>query len=343
MTPPLTEYRRGLQERLLNLLWAQWCALGVSGHVPAQRGVVIDPEALLAFSATLARHDARLFDEMLDWLGTNGQWINVQRLQRMLDTEAFAGRPVVAGMARFIGKGAARVKWERMAACAGTKGTPEPLFFGPDLAPLPVLREPDPTFAGVGLLRDSVALRGHSGAFPAEAPACVILRLRALMGLSARSEIATYLLTHETGSAPEIARDTCFFSRTIEDALRDMSASRLVQARSSGRKKRYSLPQDAWRTFVFSGQEPPAWRNWAPLFRALEMAWLALRQPTLSGMEPLLLASELRLLMDKMRPKLEAAGVADKLTDDTRVTGEAITPVFFKNLDVLLAIAEGPA
>jgi len=332
-----------LQERLLDLLWAQWGALGVSGHVPAQRGVVIDPEALLAFSATLARHDARLFDEMLDWLGVNGQWINIQRLQRMLDTEEFAGRPVIAGIARFLGKGAARVKWARLAACEGITGTPEPLFFGPGLAPLPVLRDPDPAFAGAGLLRDGVALRGHSQAFPAESPANIILRLRALMGLSARSEIATYLLTHETGSAPEIARATCFFGRTIEDALRDMSASRLVRSRSSGRKKRYSLQQDAWRPFVFSGQEPPAWRNWPPLFLALEMIWLALRQSKLSGMEPLLLASELRLLMDKARPKLEAAGVADKLTDDTRVTGEAITGLFFKNLELLLALAEGKA
>ena len=55
-------------------------------------------------------------------------------------------------------------------------------------------------------------------------------------------------------------------------------------------------------------------------------------------MGPLLLASELRLLMDKIRPKLDAAGVTAQLADDTHVVGEAITEVFAENLDRLLAL-----
>lgn len=40
-----------------------------------------DPEALLLFTLQIARDDARLFDEVLDWLAVNAGVMSVRRLR----------------------------------------------------------------------------------------------------------------------------------------------------------------------------------------------------------------------------------------------------------------------
>lgn len=80
MTTSVTKFRNEFTERVQNFIWRQWCQMGVAGSVPEGDQWVIDPEPLLAFTSDVARHDARMFDEVLDWLVTNGHWINTQRL-----------------------------------------------------------------------------------------------------------------------------------------------------------------------------------------------------------------------------------------------------------------------
>lgn len=75
----LAGFRALVLDRLLALLWRQWCTLGVPGHGPVEEGWGIDPEPLLLLSLTVGRYDARLFDEILDWLLVNGAFLNVQR------------------------------------------------------------------------------------------------------------------------------------------------------------------------------------------------------------------------------------------------------------------------
>ncbi len=70
------------QEQVLGFLWRQWSALGVAGPSQSVDRWMLDPEALLLATTSLGR-DPRLFDEVLDWLNTNGQFINLQRLQNL--------------------------------------------------------------------------------------------------------------------------------------------------------------------------------------------------------------------------------------------------------------------
>ena len=105
MSPSLTEFRDEFQELLLDFLWRQWSALGVAGHAKHSDPWIIDPEALLLITCTLGRHDPRLFDEMLDWVKTNGTFINTLRLKRILRTEQFSG-------ARACGRG--RINGQRI-------------------------------------------------------------------------------------------------------------------------------------------------------------------------------------------------------------------------------------
>ena len=61
----LSEFNKTVLEKLLDLLWRQWSAIGVSGYGGSEESKVIDPEALLLLTLTVARHDARLFDEVV--------------------------------------------------------------------------------------------------------------------------------------------------------------------------------------------------------------------------------------------------------------------------------------
>ncbi len=87
----LTNFRTEFLDRLLDILWRQWTTLGVSGRGPTWTGATIDPDALLLLSCTIARHDARLFDAVLEWLRINGRFVNIQRVKRMLKEETFRG------------------------------------------------------------------------------------------------------------------------------------------------------------------------------------------------------------------------------------------------------------
>ena len=130
MQTPLTNFRTELRDRLLDIVWRQWTSLGVSGHGKSWSGSVIDPEALLLVSCTIARYDPRLFDSILDWLRINGRFINVQRIKRMLKEELFSGEPVLRAVAAATSTSVDEAKWKRMSHGAKRKrGSKESLYF----------------------------------------------------------------------------------------------------------------------------------------------------------------------------------------------------------------------
>jgi len=111
MKMSLTDYRADFRDRVLDLLWRQWTSIGVAGHGERWRGSPIDPEALLLLTCTAGRYDARLFDAMVEWVGVNGQYLNVQRMKRIISTEAFAGEQVVRAVAATASDSVSAAKW----------------------------------------------------------------------------------------------------------------------------------------------------------------------------------------------------------------------------------------
>src|SRR5208337_2570647 len=78
------DFRDIFFDNLLGFLWRQWSTLGVLGEAGTKDPWVIDPEALLVLTLGIARYEPRLFDEVMDWLVTNGQWVDIQRLRGIL-------------------------------------------------------------------------------------------------------------------------------------------------------------------------------------------------------------------------------------------------------------------
>lgn len=332
MNPLLREFSEQFLENVLNLVWEQWTALGVSGYAAGDDPRIIDPEALLLATCSFGRYEPRLFDEALDCLQENGWGINAQRLSTLLRDEAWTGAPVLATVAGLLATGKYTLKWRRLSDHLPSNATPEELFRLKDGRPSPVVGEPEPHFAGYGFQRGPLRLRGYSQAFRPLDRRNLVVQLRALCGVNVRAEVIAYLLTHEAGHPAEIARATYYHKRTVQDALVEMSRSGVVDIRSSGREKHYWLRTNEWRTLLQRPDALPQWVCWPPYFSALERIWQRIHDPKLDGLDPLGLSSALRQLMVEVRPWIERSGLDRTLSDDRQYLGEAYLQVFLSDI-----------
>ena len=225
----LKNFRSQLLDTVLDFLWAQWSALGVPGHTRSEKTRIVDPEALILLTCSLGRHDARLLDEMLEWVNMHERLVQIQRLNNMARDEEFTGLPVLRAVGAWMSHNKAGVKWRRLMKPGAAPTGAEALFRGRGGKPLPVVREPDPVFERHGFLRDKVFLRRHAQTFDPELPSNLQIRLRAFFGVNSRAEVMTYLLTHERAGAAEIAQATYYYKRTVYNALSEMRLSGLLQ------------------------------------------------------------------------------------------------------------------
>ena len=336
MNPSLRESKGAFLDKVLDLLWRQWTALGVSGSAEGNAPWIIDPEALLLATCAFGRFEPRLFDEALDCLRASGWVMNTQRLATLLRDESWSGASVLGAVAGFLSTGTQALKWRRLSQHLPRNAKPEGLFSFKDGRPLPVVGDPEPHFAAWGFRRDPLRLRGYSQPFGPLAAGNLLLQLRALGGVNVRAEIIAYLLTHETGHPAEIARAAYYHKRSIQNALVEMNHSGVVEIRQAGREKHYWLRAAEWKALLQRSGQLPQWICWPPVLSALEQIWLKLNDPQLEALEPLMLASELRQLMIKVRPALERAGLDKALSDDRQYLAESYLPVFLSDITGLV-------
>ncbi|HXV59910.1 MAG TPA: winged helix-turn-helix domain-containing protein [Vicinamibacteria bacterium] len=345
MPKVLTDFRTEFLDRLLDVLWRQWTALGVSGYSRHWTGSPVDPDALLLLSCTIGRYDARLFDAILEWLSINGRFISIQRIKRMLKDEIFDGEEVLRAVAAATSTTENEAKWKGITGLSKATGKrKKSLFFLKNGAPLPVVHEPEPIFSRYGFLRDSYEERSAAAPFRPEPHENLLLRLRALLGVNARAEIFEFLLLNDLGSPRAMARDTYYYPATITKALAEMSQSGFVVSRTEGRHRYYTLFPDTWRELFVGHSSKPPWVVWARLFSALEQVWLFLDQRDLATRPVLAQASSLRrILKGSVKTQLERSGPLGSFGDDSAYPGEALIPYFVAHVRKILDWAEAGA
>jgi hypothetical protein len=309
----------------------------VAGYGSSEDSWIIDPEALLVFTCSLGRYEARLFDEVIDWLDTNGSFINIQRLRTIMKQEQFSGQKVISAIAAIMTERGKLLKWKKLAQQKGETTAVEDLFFQKNGQPMKLFGTPDDTFKKYGFSRGKIRYRGHTQPVSTFQNTGFLFKLRALLGVNARCEILIYLLTHESGHPRHIARETYFYQKTVQDILVEMARSGLVYVRTAGREKHYWLKKEDWLKLLLHEEQPPRWVNWPPLLNALEQIWLKLKDKTLLGLDPLAQSSELRGLMHKVRPWIERAGFTKVLSDDKSYLGKDYIAVFISDVKKLLA------
>jgi hypothetical protein len=337
----LTDFSAEFRDRVLDLLWRQWTALGIAGSGEPWRGSLIDPEALLLLTCTAGRHDARLFDGMVEWMGFNGRYINVQRLKRIIASENYAGQQVVRAVAAMTSDSVSAAKWNATASSMNHAEAPRPLFFLKNGKPMPIIRDPDPLFREHGLLRESYEARSVAQGFRPEPVSNLVLRLRAFLGVNARCEIIAYLLLHEQGSPSSLARDAYYFPLTISKAMAEMRDSGFLTSRINGRRRDHRLVPGTWHELFLDNETLP-WIVWPRLFRAIEVLWKFFQDASLTEKDPLAQASALRrILLKSVVDRTETSGIDFSFGDLSACPGEQLIPFFIERVSAILDEVKG--
>jgi hypothetical protein len=318
-----------LRRSIVDLLWKQWSALGVSGHAAPGGKAIVDPEALILLSTVFARHDARLFDEVADWLQQNGIWINVLRLTGMQKEFELGDVSILGALAEHMTKDSSHTKWKVLAKRPAKTGEPQSLF--PHLiAP----KQTDEIFRHWGWLRPPMERRGLSRPPKPNQPASFLLKMRSLVGRQSRAEVFAWLLTHESGHPAQIARETGYFRGSVQNVLNELELSGHVFATREGREKHFVIQREQWRFLLTWAQgetaEFPRWIPWAVLFTTIRRFHDLLASPEFETYSSDLQAIELNRVLAPFVARLagEAYGTQDFAEPIERRSAEQLMPRF---------------
>lgn len=338
MSTSLTNLASSLEENLCDFLWREWSTLGITGTSPAETRWIIDPEVLLLLTSEMARHEARLFDEVLDWMRINSRWINTQRLRTLHAKYGIGDARVLSAVARIMIKHDPPAKWRKLSEGSPRKGElAEPLFRHGYRALLSTVENPDPDFAAFGLIRPIIASRSLSQLVAMKQPCALTFRLRALFGLGMRADILCYLLTHDVAHPSGVAQALGYSQKRVQDTLIEMASSGLVFVRPSGRMKIYWLDHDQWDQFLTSKKTPfPAWVNWPLLARGLTTLWRGIWAIAPDQTDDYVISSKMRTTMRQAQDDLYASGIEFRLENDRDHKAENYLPVFIATIHRIL-------
>lgn len=301
---PISDFSDQFEDSLDRFAWDEWAQMGLFATAGPPRQWAQDPEALLLFTFEVARRDPRLFDEVLDWLITNEQLVNLRRLRSLaVDPE---DRSLTEAVIAWLGRQRPKA---RFAQPAPSEPQPEaqPLFFHEGFP----LTHPDPTFAAHGWLRPAFAGTRKSMPPTVDAPINLGFRFRLLFGLTARAELGRLLFTMnapETTSAT-LARSAGFTKRNVHEALSSFARAGVVSAFGTGYELRYRIDHKRWAAFL-EVPESIRYVDWIPILLSLRRMLRWTRQARESQRSEYLQSSRARDLLERIRPDLQAAHIA---------------------------------
>jgi len=342
MPTSLNDSRDKLLGQLLDFLWRQWTSLGVPGNRATEGDWIIDPEALLLITTEIGRHDSRLLDQAIDWLHSYGRGINLQRLGRLHGQWQCADERVLSGIAEILAEQSIMRKWRSLCETFVSPEPPESLFVSTHGNEVPIFGKLDPRFQRYGLLRSIWEPRGTRKSPPPDRPANLLCTLRALFGVNARAEIMAWLLTHESGHPAAIAKDTGYFSKSIQATLNDMEDSGQIRSERDGREKKFRLQRKDWN-FLLSGSHVhdfPRWINWPPVFYFAHRTLQLLGEPASANASANLNAIYQRGFLDEIAPALRSSGLRSTMAATRDLTGSRLTDSILQDVQNLGCLLE---
>jgi hypothetical protein len=293
-----------LSDQLVAFAWDEWAQMGLLATPHRRSTWAQDPEALFVFTLEVARADARLFDELMDWMLVNESLLSVRRLRAMCVDET--DRALVAAALGWLARQHPRARLEGGAPTAAT-ATLKPLFRA-DVQ----VGKTDEDFAASGWSRPPLSSSHKSRPPDPMAPINLAFRLRQILGVGVRAEAVRVLLTTDAPrvNAQTLARSTGYAKRNVHDALAGLSTAGVVAAFTVGGEQRYTADRLAWSALLgCSPGELPSDRDWPQLLGALRRILRWSSQPELATMSDYLRASSTRDLLEAIRPDLSFAGV----------------------------------
>jgi hypothetical protein len=295
---------RRLSDQLVAFAWDEWAQMGVLATPHRRSPWAQDPEALIVFTLEVARADARLFDELMDWLLVNESLLSVRRLRAMCIDET--DRALVATALGWLARQRPRARLgSREPTAAAT--TLQPLFRsgGP-------VNKADEDFAAAGWTRPPLRPSHKSSPPDPMAPINLAFRLRQILGVGVRAEAVRVLLTTDAPriNAQTLAHSTGYAKRNVHEALAGLSKAGVVSAFTVNGEQRYEAGRPAWAALLSCPPDDlPSDRAWPQLLGVLRCILRWSSQPELATMSDYLLASSTRDLLEGIRPDLAFAGI----------------------------------
>lgn len=344
MTTSIATFRNEFAEGVLDFTWRQWCRIGVLGSAEGKNPWVVDPEPVLAFTTEVARRDARMFDEVMDWLVTNGRWINVQRLSTVVGQDNVGDKAVVGAVAAWMAERDKSMKWRGLAQRNLTEiRTPaEPLFRSAPGQRIGAPGDADAFFLRYGLVRGTVRPRGRTLPVNLKDPVNILFKSRAVFGIGIRADVMAFLMTTEGAHARDMARVLGYNHMRVQEVLNGLSEAGVASVRAVGRAKTYSLDRDRWQGVLAERQAvAPRWVNWRALTRGLTGLWRQVQVLEEARADEYVFSSKMRAAMRSVRPDLLASGLGVVIEDDKGHVAEDYLPVFLRDVERLLKILAG--
>jgi len=303
----ISELRSRVRSALVDWAWDQWAQLGVSAPSGRADRWATDPEALLLFTFEVARADARLFDEVLDWLVLNERLVSVQRLRNLCrdDVDRSLLEAALAWTARSRRPAGETLNGRKRQV---SPGRTEPLFRERSV----IADRTEETFRAHGWLKPPTKRSGKSRPPNTLAPINLAFRLRQILGISARAEVVRFLLTNGGSPVPAqvVTESAGYAKRNVHEALTALHDADTIEAVRVGNEQRYEIDRARWA--VLLGRLPealPVHRDWPQLLAALRRLSRWLDDPVHDSKSEYMLASDARVLAEQIAPDLRYAGV----------------------------------
>jgi hypothetical protein len=344
MTTSVTTFRNEFSERVLGFVWGQWCQIGVAGSATRKGQWVIDPEPLLAFTTEVARRDARMFDEVLDWLVKNGRWINTQRFSTIVKQDKVGDTAVIGAIASWMTEQDKSMKWRGLARhrVASQDKRDEALFTMWPKGALAVFDQPEPHFDQYGLLRGPIRTRGMTKAVNMKDPLNVMFKSRAAFGIGVRADVMSYLVTTDGGYARRIAEILGYNHMRVTEVLAGMAEAGMATVHSAGRTKHYRADREKWQSVLMSERSGASkWVNWRSLMRGLTTLWREAWALDDTRADAYVFSSKMRQAMQAAKDDLQGSGIPFTIEDDKGYLAEAYLPVFVRDVEGILNDLEG--
>ena len=198
-------------------------------------------------------------------------------------------------------------------------------------------RHADKTFRAYGWLKPPTERSGKSQPPNLLAPVNIAFRLRQILGIGARAEVARFLLTVYAPSvtAQIVSASAAYAKRNVHEALTALRSAGVIDAVTVGNEQRYGIDRERWATLLGLTRDGlPSGRDWPQLFHALRLLVRWLEDEQHNNLSDYMLASEARTLADEIVPELRYAGVrvpvgghsgAEYWQDFVELTGAALT------------------
>jgi hypothetical protein len=265
----------------------------------------VDPEALLLFTLEVARADPRLFDEVLDWLALNGRFVSVQRLRNLCRDHTDRALTEAA------------LAWAEQSNSPARRGPRRPASEPSRPVQLfrdvkPDARRADRIFRAYGWLKPPTERSDKSQPPNLFAPINIAFRLRQILGVGARAEVARFLLTARAPSvtAQLVTASAAYARRNVYEAVTALHSAGVIDAVTVGNEQRYSIDRERWAKLLSLSEDGfPSERDWPQLFHALRELVRWLEEEQHDELSVYMLASEARTLADEIVPELRYAGV----------------------------------